>query len=73
MSRHFQSGFDFDGRPLSNTVGSVLDPILSLRRTVHIPAGTTARVIFSTVLASSRDQILDVADKYRGANILSAR
>ena len=28
-----------DGRPLSNTVGSVLDPILSLRRTVRVPAG----------------------------------
>ncbi len=38
----------FDGRPLSNTVGSVLDPILSLRRTVRIPAGTTVRIIFST-------------------------
>ena len=32
----------FDGRPLSNTVGSVLDPILSLRRTVRILPGTTA-------------------------------
>ncbi len=59
----------FDGRPLSNTVGSVLDPILSLRRTVRIPAGTTARIIFSTVVASARDHVLDLADKYRGANI----
>ena len=59
----------FDGRPLSNTVGSVLDPILSLRRTVRIPAGTTARVNFSTIVASGRDQILDLADKYRGTNI----
>jgi cyclic beta-1,2-glucan synthetase len=50
----------FDGRPLSNTVGSVLDPILSLRRTVRI---------FSTIVASSRDRVLDLADKYRGANI----
>ena len=29
-----------DGRPLSGTVGSVLDPMLSLRRTVRIPPGT---------------------------------
>ena len=28
-----------DGRPLSNTVGTVLDPIFSLRRRVRIPAG----------------------------------
>jgi cyclic beta-1,2-glucan synthetase len=59
----------FDGRPLSNTVGSVLDPILSLRRTVRIPAGTTVRVIFSTIVASGRERLLDLADKYRGANI----
>ena len=25
-----------DGRPLSNTVGSVLDPVMSLRRTVRV-------------------------------------
>ena len=31
----------FDGRPLSNTVGSVLDPVMSLRRTVRIPQGGT--------------------------------
>ena len=30
----------FDGRPLSNTAGSVLDPVLSLRRTVRIPPGS---------------------------------
>ena len=41
-----------DGRPLSNTVGSVLDPVISLRRTVRIPPGTTARVVFSTIVAS---------------------
>ena len=35
-----------DGRPLSNTVGSVLDPVISLRRTVRISPGTTARVVF---------------------------
>ena len=32
-----------DGRPLSNTVGPVLDPVISLRRTVRIPPGATAR------------------------------
>ena len=41
-----------DGRPLSNTVGSVLDPVISLRRTVRIPPGTTARIVFSTIVAS---------------------
>ncbi|MFN8544665.1 MAG: glucoamylase family protein [Candidatus Binatia bacterium] len=54
-----------DGRPLSNTVGSVLDPIFSLRRRVHLAAGSSARVVFSTMVASSREQALALADKYR--------
>ena len=56
-----------DGRPLSNTVGSVLDPILSLRRTVRVPAGGTVHLIFSTIVASTREEVLDLADKYRDA------
>jgi cyclic beta-1,2-glucan synthetase len=55
-----------DGRPLSNTVGSVLDPVISLRRTVKIPSGTTARVVFATIVASTREQVIELADKYRG-------
>jgi cyclic beta-1,2-glucan synthetase len=54
-----------DGRPLSNSIGSVLDPIISLRRTVHIPPGTTAHLIFSTIVAPTREELLDLADKYR--------
>ena len=34
-----------DGRPLSNTAGSVLDPIVSLRRRVRLAPGATARVV----------------------------
>jgi cyclic beta-1,2-glucan synthetase len=55
-----------DGRPLSSTTGSVLDPILSLSRTVLIPPGTTARVVFATVAGSTREQVIELADKYRG-------
>ena len=56
-----------DGRPLSNTVGAVLDPIFSLRCRVSIAAGATAHVMFSTVVADSREAVLDLADKYRDA------
>jgi cyclic beta-1,2-glucan synthetase len=55
-----------DGRPLSNTVGSVLDPVISLRRTVRIPPGTTAHVVFVTIVAPTREQVIELADKYRG-------
>ncbi|MGA8407013.1 MAG: glucoamylase family protein [Candidatus Acidiferrales bacterium] len=54
-----------DGRPLSGTVGCVLDPIMSLRRTVRVPAGGTVHLIFSTVAAPTREEALDLADKYR--------
>ena len=54
-----------DGRPLSNTVGAVLDPIFSLRCRVRIAPGATVHAIFSTVVAESRDEVLDLADKYR--------
>jgi cyclic beta-1,2-glucan synthetase len=56
-----------DGRPLSNTVGAVLDPVMSLRRTVRIRPGMTARVAFSTIVAPAREQVLALADKYRDA------
>jgi cyclic beta-1,2-glucan synthetase len=56
-----------DGRPLSNTVGSVLDPIFSLRRRVHIPPSSTVHLIFSTIVASTREEVLNLADKYRDA------
>ncbi len=54
-----------DGRPLSNTAGAVLDPAMSLRRTVHIPPGKTAHLVFSTIVAPTRQQLLELADKYR--------
>jgi len=56
-----------DGRPLSNTVGSVLDPVMSLRRVVHIPPGKTVDLVFSTIVASTREDVLNLADKYRDA------
>ncbi len=56
-----------DGRPLSNTVGSVLDPVISLRRTVRVPASSTVRIVCSTMVASTREQALDLADKFRDA------
>jgi cyclic beta-1,2-glucan synthetase len=53
-----------DGRPLSNTVGAVLDPVFSLRRRVRIAPGSTVRVAFWTLIAPSRSAALDLADKH---------
>jgi cyclic beta-1,2-glucan glucanotransferase len=54
-----------DGRPLSNTVGSVLDPIFSLRRRIHLAPGESAHLIFSTLVGPSRETAVALADKYR--------
>ena len=56
-----------DGRPLSNTVGTVLDPVFALRRRVRVPPGRTVRIAFWTVVASSRSDVLDLADKHHDA------
>jgi len=53
-----------DDRPLSNTAGVVLDPILSLRRRIRLAPGATARVTFWTLVASSRSDVLDLADRH---------
>jgi cyclic beta-1,2-glucan synthetase len=53
-----------DDRPLSNTAGVVLDPILSLRRRIRLAPGATARVTFWTLVASSRSDVLALADRH---------
>ena len=54
-----------DGRPLSNTVGTVLDPIFAMRHRVRIEPGATVRIAFWTLVASSREAIVDLIDKHR--------
>ena len=57
-----------DGAPLSNTVGTVLDPIFSLRQRVRIAPGKSARVAFWTIVAPSRAELLDLIDKHHDRN-----
>jgi len=54
-----------DGRPLSNTAGTVLDPIVSLRYRVVIPPQGAVRLVFTTLVARSREEALEIAEKYR--------
>ena len=58
-----------DGPSLSNSAGPVLDPIISLRRTVRIPPGKMARIVFATAMGASREEVLKLADKYRNAKV----
>ncbi|WP_407308792.1 GH36-type glycosyl hydrolase domain-containing protein [Desulfosporosinus sp. SB140] len=51
--------------PLSNTVGAVLDPIMSLRQRVRVAPGQTARVSFSVGYADNQEDIIRISEKYR--------
>ena len=52
------------GTPLTQSIGTVLDPVFALRHRVHIAAGKTVRVAFWTVAAASREQLLGMIDKH---------
>ncbi|HXU47041.1 MAG TPA: glucoamylase family protein, partial [Thermoanaerobaculia bacterium] len=53
-----------EGRPLSGTVGAVLDPVFSLRQTMIVPAGGRVRLLFTTLVAASRDEAVRLAEKH---------
>jgi cyclic beta-1,2-glucan synthetase len=56
-----------DRRPLSSSVGAVLDPVFALRRRMTVAPGATVRVAFWTLAAGSRSELLDGIDKHRDA------
>jgi cyclic beta-1,2-glucan synthetase len=58
-----------DPSPLSNTVGSVLDPIISLRRTFGLAPDDTVRIDFVVGVTESRDAALALVEKYRNTNV----
>lgn len=53
--------------PLSNTVGAVLDPIVSLRRTVILPPHATTVVDVVLGMAETRDLALAQIEKYQSS------
>ncbi|MCB0104670.1 MAG: hypothetical protein KDE53_02150, partial [Caldilineaceae bacterium] len=55
--------------PLSNTVGSVLDPIISLRRTVTVKPHETAIVDLVLGVTESREAALAQVGKYQSARM----
>jgi len=52
------------GSRLSSTVGAVLDPVLSLRRMLTIAPGERAVVSFTLAAADSREEALELADRF---------
>ncbi|HKG73372.1 MAG TPA: glucoamylase family protein, partial [Aestuariivirgaceae bacterium] len=54
-----------DDQPLSNSAGTVLDPIFAIRRRISLDAGGTVRCAFWTMVARSREELLDLIDRHR--------
>ncbi len=57
-----------DGRPLSNTTGTVLDPVFALRHRLRIPARGKVVIAYWTGVAPTRQGVLDLLDKHQDAN-----
>lgn len=53
-----------EDRPLSNTTGTVLDPVFCLRQRVRLKPNEKALVSFTTAIAHSHEEALQLADKY---------
>ncbi len=52
------------GGDLGGSAGPVLDPCAALRRTIEVPPGQTARLVYATGIADSRDQAVRLTEKY---------
>ncbi len=52
------------GGKLSGTTGAVLDPACAIRQTVVIEPGSSARLVFATGVAATREDALRLAEKY---------
>ncbi len=59
-------------KPLSNTVGTVLDPILSMRLNIKLEAGKAIRVSFVTMIAGSKEAVLELVEKYSSTETCDA-
>ena len=54
-------------RTLSGTVGTTLDPVMCMRRRIHIPAGRQVEAYVITAFAKSRESLLQLCEQYRSA------
>jgi cyclic beta-1,2-glucan synthetase len=59
-----------EASPLSNTVGSVLDPIVSLRRTFGLAPSQTVRIDLILGVTETRDTALALVKKYHDPRII---
>ena len=54
-------------RTLTGTVGTTLDPVMSMRRRMHIPSGKSAEAYILTGFAKAREQLLQLTEQYHSS------
>lgn len=54
-------------RTLTGTVGTTLDPIMSMRRRIHVPAGGQITAVIITGFGKAREQLLRIITMYNNA------
>ena len=59
----------FDHPALAGTIGSTLDPVVSIRRTYSIGPGETVQIDIVTGVAESREQAAAIVDKYSDSSL----
>ncbi len=52
-------------KPMSGTIGTVLDPIFAIRTRLSVPPGGMARVTFWTMVADTSAALLDLVERHR--------
>ena len=62
-----------DGRPLSNTVGAVLDPVFGCAAACACRRAPPCGRVLDQLIAASREGVLDLVDKHHDATPSSAR
>ncbi|TYQ15914.1 UNVERIFIED_CONTAM: cellobiose phosphorylase [Acetivibrio alkalicellulosi] len=58
-------------KPLSNTVGPVLDPVMSLRQMIKLEPESSVKISFVTLVADSRELVLEKAEKYSDPKVIT--
>ena len=54
-------------RTLTGTIGTTLDPVMSMRRRLHIPAGKQAEAYVITGYAKAKEQLLQLTNQYQSS------
>ena len=54
-------------RTLTGTVGTILDPVMSMRRRLHIPSGKSVEAFILTGFSKSKEHLLQLTEQYQSS------